>query len=142
MEAVFPVLLTLHFLGLVAGFGGGIALSQVGPRLANASEGELGVLGKLESSFTTIALVGVGLLLITGPLMLWSRFGDAAGLPVWFSLKMAFVALAVISIVANQLAKRRFRSGQRSAFKWMLIAGRVTGISLLLAVVFAVMTFQ
>ena len=142
MDTVFPILLTLHFLGLVAGFGGGIALSQVGPRLATASEGELAVLRKLESSFTAIALAGVALLLITGPLMLWSRFGGAAGLPIWFSLKMAFVALAVLAIGANQVAKRRFRSGQRSAFKLMLITGRVTGIALLLAIVFAVMTFQ
>jgi|GEM_PF-6558051 len=72
---LFPLLLILHFLGLVAGFGGGIGLSQVGPRLANAEQVELPLLLKLQGTFNAISLVGLLLLLITGPLMLWQRFG-------------------------------------------------------------------
>jgi hypothetical protein len=139
---LFPILLILHFLGLVAGFGGGIGLSQVAPRLANAAANELPLLLKLEQVFNRISLVGLALLLITGPLMLWTRFGGAAGLPVWFTLKMVFVAVAVIAVVVNQIAKRQFRSGRRGALKLILITGPLTGFSLLLAVIFAVLAFQ
>jgi hypothetical protein len=142
IDILFPILLILHFLGLIAGFGGGIGLSQVGPRLANASEAELPLLLKLERTFSAISLVGLALLLITGPLMLWTRFGGGAGLPFWFSLKMVFVALAVIAVTANLVAKSRFRSGSRGALKWILITGPLSGISMLFAVVFAVLSFQ
>lgn len=138
----FPVLLILHLVGLVAGFGGGIGLSQVVPRLANANQDELPLLLKLEGAFNSVSLVGLGFLLITGPLMLWERFGGGAGLPAWFSLKMAFVAVAVVAVALNQIAKQQFRSGRSGALKLILITGRITGISMLLAVVFAVLTFQ
>jgi len=139
---MFPILLILHFLGLVAGFGGGIGLSQVGPRLANANEGELPLLWKLERSFNRISLIGLALLLITGPVMLWERFGGAGGLPFWFTLKMTFVAVAVIAMAVNQIAKRQFESGRTGALKLTLITGPITGISVLLAVIFAVLAFQ
>lgn len=139
---LFPILLILHFLGLVAGFGGGIGLSQVAPRLANASEAERPLLVKLERAFSRFSLVGLALLLITGPWMLVERFGGGSGLPFWFTLKMSFVAVAVIAMAVNQIAKRQFRSGRTGALKWMLISGPITGISVLLAIIFAVLTFQ
>jgi hypothetical protein len=142
MGALFPILLILHLLGLVAGFGGGIGLSQVAPRLANASETERPLLLTLERSFNRISLVGLALLLITGPLMLWQRFGGGAGLPFWFTLKMGAVGVAVVAMVVNQIAKRQFRAGSSGALKLMLITGPLTGISVLLAVIFAVLTFQ
>jgi hypothetical protein len=142
MGALFPILLILHLLGLMAGFGGGIGLSQVAPRLAGASEAELPLLLKLERIFTRISLIGLALLLITGPWMLWVRFGGGAGLPFWFTLKMIFVALAVVAVGTNQIAKRRFRSGNRGALKWILVTGPLTGVSIVLAVIFAVLTFQ
>jgi len=143
MVTLFPFLLILHFLGLMAGFGGGIGLSQIGPRLAKANEAELPLLLKLERIFNRFSLIGLALLLITGPWMLWTRFGGGAGLPVWFTLKMSFVALAVIAVIANQIAKRRFRLGRSAvALRWVLITGPITGISVLLAVIFAVLTFQ
>jgi hypothetical protein len=142
MGALFPILLIFHFLGLLAGFGGGIGLSQVAPRLADANEAELPLLLKLERTFNRISLTGLVLLLITGPWMLWMRFGGGAGLPVWFTFKMAFVALAIIAMAVNQLAKRRFRLGNRGALKWILVTGPITGFSVLLAMIFAVVTFQ
>jgi len=142
MGVLFPILLMLHFLGLVAGFGGGIGLSQVAPRLANAAEGERPLLLKLEKSFNRVSLIGLALLLITGPWMLWVRFGGGAGLPVWFTLKMVFVGVAVVAVVINQIAKRQFRSGRSGALKLILITGPLTGASILLAVVFAVLAFQ
>ena len=74
--------------------------------------------------------------------MLWVRFGGGAGLPVWFTLKMVFVGVAVVAVVINQIAKRQFRSGRSGALKLILITGPLTGASILLAVVFAVLAFQ
>jgi len=139
---LFPILLILHFLGLVAGFGGGIGLSQVAPKLANASEAELPLLLKLERSFSSLSLIGLLLLLGTGSWMLKVRFDGGTGLPFWFSLKMGFVTLAVIAMAATQFNKWRFRSGQSGAIKWVLVTGPIIGISMLLAIIFAVLTFQ
>jgi hypothetical protein len=142
MIDLFPLLLILHFVGLIAALGGGIGLSQVGRKLASPSEAELPLLLTLQRSFNAFMLVGFALLLITGPLMLFSRFGGGAGLPFWFSLKMTAVALAVIAAATSQVAKRRFRAGRTGALKWMLVTGPMTGILMLFAVIFAVLTFQ
>jgi hypothetical protein len=139
---LFPILLILHFLGLMAGFGGGIGLSQVAPRLAHANEAERPLLFKLERVFNRFSLTGLALLLVTGPWMLAERFGGGSGLPFWFTLKMVFVSVAVIAMIVNQIAKRQFRSGRRGALKLILITGPATGISVLLAVIFAVLAFQ
>ena len=142
MDALLSILLWLHFLGLATGLGGGIALSQTGPRLVSASGAERPLVWKLERAFSIIGSIGVGILVVTGPLLLWLKYGGPDGLSPWFSAKMVFVMLTVAGVIAHELAGRRFRAGSTGAYRWMAIAGRTAGISMVLAVLCAVMTFD
>lgn len=77
---MISLLLWLHFLGIGMGMGGGIALSQIGPRLVAAPVDQRKLLWVLETLFSRIGAAGLALLVVTGPLTLWLKFGSPAAL--------------------------------------------------------------
>lgn len=136
------ILLWLHFIGIGMGMGGGIALSQVGPRLVVAPIDQRELLWSLETFFARIGAGGLVMLLITGPLMLWLKFGGPGGLRWWFWAKMVLVVVAVTGVSAHEWAGRRFRKGDESFVPLMFIGGRVAGVGILLAMLCAAFTFN
>ena len=96
MDVFVNLLFWLHFIGLGMGVGGGVALSLTGPRLKTAIGNELELVWTMEVAFSRIATIGIAILLVTGPLMVWLKFGGFAGFSWWFGLKMGFVGLAVV----------------------------------------------
>ena len=142
MEILLSLLLWLHFLGLASGLGGGIALAQTGPRLVTSTEHERQLIWKFERAFSLTGSAGVGVLIVTGPLLVWLKYGGVEGMPAWFWAKMAFVLLTLVGVILHAISGRRFRTGDATAYRWMAIAGRTAGISMVLAVLCAVMTFD
>jgi putative membrane protein len=136
------LLLWLHFLGMVVGLGAGIALAVVGPRLISGPIEEREAMWDLEKVFSRVGEIGVASLLVTGPLMVWLRFGGAGSLGIWFWVKMLLVAIAVVGIAGHAWAGRRFYNGDKTAVPLMLISGRVAGGSMALAMLSAVLTFN
>jgi hypothetical protein len=135
------IVLCLHLLGLGLGVGGGIALSQVGPRLVSAPPEQRELLWALERFFGRVGAGGLLVLLITGPLMLWLKFGGPSGLTWWFTAKMVFVCAAIVGVAVHEWAGRRFRGGDVGAVRWMFIGGRTAGMGIVLAVLCAALTF-
>lgn len=84
VNAFLSFLLWLHFMGLATALGGGFALSQTGPRVVTAPEHERPLAWKLERAFSVIATVGMGILLISGPLLFWLKYGGFGVMPHWF----------------------------------------------------------
>jgi putative membrane protein len=142
MDVFLSFLLWLHFMGLAFSLGGGIALSQTGPQLVTAPENQRPLAWKLERSFSLIATVGVGVLLVSGPLLVWFKYGGFAVMPHWFWMKMALVAVAVIAVAGHEISGRRFHAGNASAYRWMAISGRTAGITMVLVVLCAVLAFD
>ena len=136
------ILLWLHFIGVGMGMGGGIALSQVGPRLVVAPIEQRELLWSLEAFFSRIGAGGLGILLITGPLLLWLKFGGPSGLSWWFWAKMLLVAMALIGVILHEWAGKRFRNGDESAVPLMFMGGRAAGIGIVLAMLCATFTFN
>jgi len=136
------LLLWLHFIGVGMGMGGGIALSQVGPRLIAAPESERKLLWSLERFFSRIGAGGLAILLISGPLMLWLKFGGPSGLSWWFWAKMALVAVALIGVILHEWAAHRFRRGVVNAVPLMYLGGRMAGVGIVLAMLCAAFTFN
>ena len=142
MTAVNDILLWLHLLGVAMGVGVGIAMSRVAPNVVAATPTERVQLWPLEKFLARVIAAGVVILLITGPLMLWLKFGGTAALGWTFWVKMAFVASTVICFGVQHWASSRLERGNESAAKLMSISGPMTGISALLAMLFAVITFN
>jgi len=136
------ILLWLHFIGVGMGVGGGIGLSQVGPRLVVASAEQRELLWSFEAFFSRIGAGGLVILLITGPLLLWLKFGGPSGLNWWFWAKMALVVVALIGVGLHEWAGRGFRKGDKNVVALMFIGGRTAGIGILLAMLCAVFTFN
>jgi len=135
-------LLWLHFIGVGMGMGGGIALSQVGPRLISAPEDERKLLWTLEGFFSRIGAAGLAILLISGPLMLWLKYGGPSGLSWWFWAKMVLVAVALIGVILHEWAAHQFRGGALSAVPLMYFGGRMAGLGIVLAMLCAAFTFN
>lgn len=142
MTVLNDILLWLDLLGLAMGVGVGIAMSQVGPGLIAAHPNERGRLWPLQKFLTRAIATGLIVLLITGPLMLWLKFGGTADLGWPFSVKMFFVASTFVFFGLGRWAGARLERGDESAAKLMSISGPLTGISAVLAMLFAVIAFN
>lgn len=142
MDSVITGLLWVHFVALAMGLGGGLAMSQVGPRLVAAPLDQRDLWWPVATVLTRIALVGMVLLLISGPLMLWLKFDGGRGLGVWFMVKMGLVAVAVVALGLTERAKAQFKRGDEAAGRMMVRTGPVIAISVLGVIAAAVLTFH
>ena len=142
MSIFINLLLFLHILGVAMGVGGGIALSQVGPRLVAAPADARGEWWPLKTFFSRITMAGLGVLLVTGPLMLWLKYGGMGGMTHWFWAKMALLVAATVCIGISESASARFARGDEAAAGPMSLAGRLTGITMVLVILCAVFAFN
>jgi hypothetical protein len=141
MAVVADLLLWLHLLGLGAGMGGGLAMSQIGPRLVAAPPDQRGTWWPLAKLFSRIAAAGLLLLLITGPALLGVKFAGAP-MNAWFKVKMALVGVAVVTIGLSHWGLARLARGDEGGARLMRISGPLTMLTVLAIVLSAVFAFQ
>jgi len=142
MHILTIILLWLHFIGIGLAVGGGVALSQVGPKLVAAPAPARADLWAFETFFARAGAAGMVILLTTGPLMLWLKFGGPGGLSRWFWIKMGLVAVAVLGVGLHEWAGARFKRGDQRAVPLMFLSGRLAGAAIVLAMLSAVLTFN
>jgi hypothetical protein len=136
------LLLFLHFFGLLLGAGPGTAQSLIARRAERVTPEEARTLRSLGPMLANISAVGIVILWITGPIMVWTVYGGFANLPSAFWIKFVFVVLLTLIAIYTQVTFAEIRRGNVAAaerFKWL---GPSAGISALLAVLFAVIAFQ
>ena len=135
------ILLILHFLGL----GGGAASVIAGPLLRwqiAAVPGDAPALAKLQPIFSRVGQVGLAILLITGPWMLFTTHGGGAGLPWTFWVKLLCVVAVAAGVIMLDLSGRQARAGNTVARARLPMIGAITTVFLLLVIIFAVLTFH
>ena len=142
MAVFINLLLWLHLLALAIGIGGGLAMSQVGPRLITAAPDQRETWWPLATVFSRVASLGLVLLLITGPLLLWLKFGGYGGLNDWFKVKMALVAVAVVTIGLSHWGLARLKRGDEGGRRLMEVSGPLTMLTVVVLVLAAVFTFN
>ncbi len=142
MPVIINLVLSLHLIALAMGVGGGLALSQVGPRLVASAPDQRATWWPLVTVYSRIARAGIILLLITGPLLLWLKYGGEAGLNGWFKVKMALVLVLVVSIGVSHWGTARLKRGDEAAAKLMKITGPLTMLTVTAIVLAAVFAFN
>jgi len=142
MHILTNLLMWLHFIGIGLAVGGGIALGRTGPRLVAAPIDRREELWGTETFFSRLGAAGILILLVTGPLMVWLKFGGPGGFTGWFWAKMTLVAVAVAAVGLHEWAGARFKRGDQAAIPLMFIGGRVAGAAILLAMLSAVFAFN
>ncbi len=133
MDATFNILLIAHFAGLML--------------VAAALLPLLGMMGQGANPAQTSRMLarfghyGMIVLLLSGPLMVWLRYGGVDGLSHWFWAKMGFVLLLAGGVIVSAVSARRMREGDAAATGRVRLGRIIAVVSLMATVVFAVLAF-
>lgn len=142
MNAVNQVLLVLHFVGLVMGLSTSVANAVMGSLIAAAVPGERPVLGRFPPVMSRVGKIGLTLLWLTGVTLTETRWGGFANLPWQFHVKLTAVVLLTLTVVFIHTQERAMRRGEAGAAPRIQTASKVAGTLAVIALVFAVLTFD
>lgn len=142
MDIFNNVLFWLHFVGLGLGAVASFGLPVVGRQMPTATAETRPTLFRVANGLTSAGRAGLGVLIITGLLLVWLKFGGTAGFTSWFWAKMVFVLLLLILVIVAGITSKRAQSGDMAAGRRMPMLSMI-GIVLFLCVVFcAVFAFN
>jgi hypothetical protein len=140
--AFLNVLLILHLAGLVMGFVGGRAHGEIVTRLKGAGPDATEMLWALEKKASWTAFTGTALLIASGSLMLWLKYGGIAGQSSLFWLKMVLVLAVSLAEIVRHLTALQWKSGNESMEIWTKLAGKFSGLAAIATVAVAVFNFN
>jgi hypothetical protein len=90
---------------------------------------------------SAIGRTGLGLLIITGPLLVWLKYNGTSGFTFWFWVKMLLVVILLGLIIFAGINTKRGEGGDVTAAKRGPVIGMAAMITFLLVVAAAVLTF-
>jgi uncharacterized membrane protein len=134
LDAAVTLLLIAHLVGLM------LVAAAFLPLLGMMGEG--GAAPQTNRLLTRFGHYGIIVLLLSGPLMLWLRYGGFEGISHWFWAKMAFVVLLAAGVVMSAMSARKMRAGDAAATARVRLGRIIAVLSLLAIVVFAVLAFN
>lgn len=133
MDWLFAALLFAHFTGLML--------------VAAAFLPLLGMMGSGSTPPSTNRLLtqfghyGIIVAIISGPLMIWVRYGGFDGISHWFWVKMLFLLGLVAGVVMSAISARAMRAGDQAATGRVRTGRLVAVVSLVGIVASAVLAF-
>ena len=142
MDALNKTLLVLHFLGLTMGMSvtfGNIVMKGL---IDKAAPAEKAVLGRFPLAISKVGHAGLGLLLVTGITMAYTKWNGIAAMPWTFHVKLTAVALLVIVVIYISTLERRVRRGDTAAMARIQAVAPLASLCALVAIIFAVITFD
>jgi putative membrane protein len=142
MDIWFNALLLIHLLALMVAGATAVAMPIIGGRMANATPEMRASLGAIGNRLSLNARIALGALLISGPLMLWLRYGGVDGASIWFWVKMALVAVMLAAVFVSSSNARRIQAGDRQAAALQGRIGTVSRLAFLGVIIAAVLAFN
>ena len=139
------ILLILHLLGFGATFAASLANNVVMIIASKASPEDAAGLRRFPPVMIRAADIGLLVLLITGPILLWTKYSAAGGLaalPWSFEAKIICVILLTIVLGMIHMTLGKMKRGDMTVAARMPVYGRIGLGLLLLVVIFAAMTFD
>lgn len=136
-------LLVLHLLGLAMGLSVTFANIAFGGLLAQGNAEDLATYRRFMPRIANMGNIGLVLLWVTGPVLVYSKHHGFAGLPWTFHAKLLFVVLLTLGVGVIHANLRKAIAGDDAANARIQFVGKaVTFPSALAALVFAVVTFK
>lgn len=135
-------LLILHFLGLAMGLTVPFSNIVMAGLIAQAQPNERPILGRFPFAVAKVGNIGLALLWITGPTLLFTKYGGFAGVPWQFHAKLAAVVVLTLGVGFIHMNKRKALAGDAAAMARIQNTAKLTMLSALTAMVFAVLTFK
>ena len=133
MDLVFSGLLFAHFAALM------LVAAAFLPLLGMMGDGSMAP--TTNRLLTRFGHYGIILALVTGPLMLWQRYGGFDGVSHWFWVKMVFLLALAAGVVISAISARKMRAGDPAAAARVRIGRIVAAVSLVGIVASAVLAF-
>lgn len=85
---------------------------------------------------------GIIVLLVSGPILLFSRYGGFDSVSHWFWAKMGLIVLLAAGVVTSAISARKMREGDSAAAQRVRMGRVLAVLSLAVTVVFAVLAFN
>jgi len=138
MDILINILIFIHIFGLVLGMGSGMAMAAANRLVTEPTTG----FEKLTDMLVRNGHVGLALLWISGPLVVWLKYGGFSGFGFWFWLKIAFVIALSAAVGMGAASYRKARAGDAEAARRASMTGMLSGLSGLGAIFAAVFAFN
>jgi len=134
MDIVFDLALMAHLLSLLAAGGVVIAMPLIAERMATVPPEARPALGAIAERIGIMSRIAFLVLLISGPLMVWIRFGGVAGMNLWFWVKMGLIVLMIACMIGNGYFRKQ---GNMAAAKAIANLSRLALVGIILSAVLA-----
>ncbi len=135
-------ILFLHFFGLMLGAAGGLGSGILMRRALAMPADEAKVVRGLGPLLANVAHIGVAVLWVTGLILVWSKWDGFASLPQLFWVKAIFILSLTAVAIFVHMTYAEIRKGNVAVASRLPKLGPMGGVSAILAVFFAVLTFS
>lgn len=135
------VLLILHLFGFGVGTGASLGNFLI-TGLIGANSGDAPALNRMRLLLARTGQMALGLLWLTGIVLIWSKWGGPAYVPQLFWFKLLLVVVMTGLLVAMDLTFKAVRGGNVALASRMPILGMAGAAVLVLIVVVAVFAFD
>lgn len=132
----------LHLLAIAAGGVATFGIPVVGRRMADFPAETRPLLFGIVKQFSSMGRGALAALVVTGPLLVWLKYGGVGGLNAWFWVKMALVVVFVAVIIYSGLVAARARKGDAAAMARMPLASAAGATLFVLIILAAVLSFS
>ena len=136
MDIAFDVALAAHLLSLLAAGAALIGIPVVFARMRTATPEMRPVLGEIVQSLGRAAQIAFAVLIISGPLMIWLRYGGVDGLNYWFWVKMVLIVVMIGAMIIGGRLRATGNVAAAGAIAW------VSRAALVGVIIAAVLTFE
>ncbi|MEO6394350.1 MAG: hypothetical protein ABIO40_00385 [Devosia sp.] len=141
MEYLLPFLFWVHLLSLAIGGAAVFGIPIVASKVGGATPEFRPTLFSIATQLSSIGRVAFALLIVSGPLLFWLKYGSVAPNP-WFWVKMALVALLLVLIIYSGINAKKAQGGDMAAAKLGPQLSMISVAAYLLVIASAVLTFD
>jgi len=141
MEVIVNLVIWLHIIAFIAGGSNSVVGPVIGARLASATPDQRAGYYGVMNALSQVGKVAMAALLITGPLILFMKYGGLGGASVWFWVKMVLVAVMLAAIIYGGIQFKKSQGGDAEAGKRADTAHKITALAFLGVLLSAVFAF-
>lgn len=136
------LLLWTHIVALVAGGSNTIVMPIIGATLPRVDEQTRATLFGIGFRMAIVGKIAAATLLISGPLLLWLKYGGLHGATPWFWVKMALIVVMFAAIVFEEASFKKLASGDQTAARKSKLGGIIASVAFLGVLLAAVLAFN
>lgn len=142
MELIINLLIWAHILAFIGGGSNSVVGPVIARRLPGATAEQRGAYYGLMNALSRVGRIAMVVLLVSGPLILWLRYGGLDGASVWFWVKMALIVVMLVAIIYGDINFKKFQGGDDAAGQRADVAHKITGAAFAGVILSAVLAFN